>query len=251
MSAQQSLFPALVQHRGGEGLPGPAPGVVYIYALKCPDTGQVRYVGKAKEPKKRLTQHLSEARHKTGTHRRHWLQELLAADKEPVLEILEETSVSEWEQRERYYISLYKATGLLVNDTEGGDGMTTERAKKLWQNPEYRRKQVEAATGEKNGFFGRTHTPETRKILAEKCRHEVPWNAGKTGVYSDEVLANNRLQEHRKQVGRYTKAGELVDTWDSIRDLCRELGWDRRTAQRVLQGAKHFNSINGYKLHYI
>jgi group I intron endonuclease len=233
--------------RGG----GAGGGVVYIYALKCPDTLHVRYVGKSINPQKRLCRHLYEAKTGSKTHRHNWINQLTECGKKPLLEILEEVAANQWADRERYYIALYKPTGLLVNATEGGDGLTTEIAKKVWQDPEYRRKQVEAATGANNGFFGRTHTSETRRVLAEKCRHEVPWNAGKKGVYSTEYVERNRLQKHRKPIGRYTKSGELVDTWESARALCRELGWDRRQVQRVLQGAKYFFFIKGYGLRYL
>ncbi|TGE23528.1 GIY-YIG nuclease family protein [Hymenobacter metallicola] len=222
---------------------------VFIYALKCPMTMHVRYVGKTKNLKKRLYSHIYEAKKGKQTHRHHWLSALAVIGQEPIMEVLEEAPLDQWQERERHYIRLYRSTGWLVNGTEGGDGLTPEKAREFWQNPEYRRKQVEAATGERNGFYGKTHSAETRKVLAEKCRHEVPWNKGKSGIYSKELILNNRLQKHRKPIARY-KEGQFVDSWESARALCRELGWDRRHVQRVLQGTKHFNTIKGYTLAY-
>lgn len=40
-----------------------------------------------------------------------------------------------------------------------------EASKKNWETPEYRQKQIEARKGEKNGFFGKHHTEETKQKM--------------------------------------------------------------------------------------
>ena len=110
----------------------------FIYALACPDSGIIRYIGKADFPNTRFTNHLSEAR-KEGvkSHKLHWLRGLLASGKKPTLVIMEEVPFEEWEAKERHYIRLHRAT--ITNTTDGGDGCTAMR--------------------------GRTHSPETREKL--------------------------------------------------------------------------------------
>lgn len=41
-------------------------------------------------------------------------------------------------------------------------------AKRLWEDEEYRTKQIERMTGENNPFYGKTHTEETKQLLRER-----------------------------------------------------------------------------------
>ena len=50
----------------------------------------------------------------------------------------------------------------------------------IWsKTPEYKQKMRGATSGEKNGFYGKTHTPEVRKIISESRMGHIPWNKGK------------------------------------------------------------------------
>jgi hypothetical protein len=60
--------------------------MIEIYALCDPDSGEVRYVGKAKNAKARHKRHLSE-RH-LGRPVNNWVKSLLAAGKIPEVRIL-------------------------------------------------------------------------------------------------------------------------------------------------------------------
>lgn len=76
------------------------------------------------------------------------------------------------------------------------------------------------------------------------------WNKGKTGVYSEEQLGRMKVnQPNRKPVSLF-KDGYALDDYDSIRDLCEKMGFDRRTAMRVLKGEPGYNTIKGYKINY-
>lgn len=41
--------------------------------------------------------------------------------------------------------------------------------------------------GVKNGMYEKKHTEEIRKIISDKTKGRIPWNKGKTGIYSEEV----------------------------------------------------------------
>jgi len=97
--------------------------ITFIYALKEPDTGEIRYVGKSDSPKERFKQHVREAK-KGGTHNRTWILSLQKLGLLPVLEVLDSVPSVEWDFWEREYIRLFKALGFrLTNTTEGGDGV--------------------------------------------------------------------------------------------------------------------------------
>lgn len=95
----------------------------YIYVLKCPE-GNIRYVGKTNNIKKRISSHISEA--KKGKGRRYvlnWIQSLLVLDLKPLIEVIEECSSGNWQERERYWVEYYrKLIPNLCNNADGGLG---------------------------------------------------------------------------------------------------------------------------------
>ncbi len=96
--------------------------VTFIYVLKDPVTGEVRYVGKADKPSKRFVQHLQlHPRHKD--YRARWIRSLLKRGLKPQLEVVDEVPVEYWQALEAAYVAFYKELGFrLVNSTPGGDG---------------------------------------------------------------------------------------------------------------------------------
>lgn len=101
---------------------------VSIYALAEPDSGTVRYVGKARDAQARLRQHLADSQ-LVGTHPRVcWLRSLKAAGKTPLLLILETCTLETWEQAERAWIKRYMEQGAqLTNIAPGGGGSRSYR----------------------------------------------------------------------------------------------------------------------------
>lgn len=86
---------------------------------------------------------------------------------------------------ERFYIEKYKKCGICYNITEGGDG---------WD--------------------GHSHSEETKAKISQslKAKNLVPWNKGKTGIYSEET--RRRISE--SQMGRISptkgkKVGPMSD----------------------------------------
>lgn len=108
---------------------------IYIYQLLCPDSLQIRYIGKTKYPKYRLSSHLTTARkHKGNRHVCSWIKSLLLNKKLPIFNIIEECTEENWEEREIYWIAYFKKLGCnLTNHRKGGRGshnnLTTEEAK--------------------------------------------------------------------------------------------------------------------------
>jgi len=92
----------------------------FIYALAHPVTKEIRYIGKSNYPKRRLQEHHCEYRYKGNTHKKNWIKSLLKEGLRAELVILEECEKSNWQEREKYWISVYKER--LTNSNEGGAG---------------------------------------------------------------------------------------------------------------------------------
>lgn len=94
----------------------------FIYVLKEPDTGEIRYVGKADDPERRLYGHLRDAKRETN-HKSNWIRLLFGRGLEPVLEIVDEVLEEYWQQWEVAWMEFYRAEGCnLVNTNQGGEG---------------------------------------------------------------------------------------------------------------------------------
>ena len=65
----------------------------------------------------------------------------------------------------------------------------SEIAKRLWENEEYRTRQIERMTGDNNPFYGKTHTEETKQLLRER-RKEIWQNEEYRKKHSGENAAN-------------------------------------------------------------
>lgn len=98
----------------------------WIYALCDPETGEVRYVGRTDDIKRRLAIHLSAARSSgPRTHCANWIRSLLLQGKEPDVDVLDYVPVDQAHHMEREYIALwrYLIGDRLTNLTDGGDGL--------------------------------------------------------------------------------------------------------------------------------
>lgn len=95
---------------------------VVIYALRHPETNEIRYIGKAVDHKSRLWGHCSSAKNgKMPVNR--WVKKLASSGLKPVMTIEREVPASEWQQAEIDLIAKHRASGVrLLNVTSGGDG---------------------------------------------------------------------------------------------------------------------------------
>lgn len=88
-----------------------------IYGLLHPETGELRYIGKADDPGKRLATHMRDARRRK-TPLYCWIRSLAAA---PVMLVLESDCL-DWPSAERSWIARAKVAGIrLLNLAEGGN----------------------------------------------------------------------------------------------------------------------------------
>lgn len=131
----------------------------FIYVLKEPDTGEIRYVGKTDDAKKRLRTHIASRTRRC--HRVCWIQSLVKRGLGPILEIIDEVLVTEWQAWEAAYIQFFLEEGCdLVNSTLGGEGIT--------MTLEIRKKIGAAQRGDKNHMFGKKQSFDTIQKRTEK-----------------------------------------------------------------------------------
>lgn len=95
--------------------------IYQIYGLYCPFTDQLRYIGATSMSlKRRLLYHGYRAR-KQNSKRDIWLRSLMPL--KPIIQPIEVCDESNWEEKERYWISKFRDEGFdLVNNSGGGKG---------------------------------------------------------------------------------------------------------------------------------
>lgn len=92
----------------------------YIYALKDPDTKEVRYIGETCNMAHRYAGHLGKS---DGTDKCKWIQCLKSNGKLPVMDVVEVTTRDKKREREEYWIAYFKGAGFsLLNSENWGGG---------------------------------------------------------------------------------------------------------------------------------
>lgn len=134
----------------------------FIYILIDPRNQQVRYVGKSDNGEERYPKSWKLSK-KEGRHKRYWVESLLKLGLEPLLEVIDEVNIFEWEFWERHYISLYKSWGFdLTNLTIGGDGIS--KGHKMPPRSSEHMERIKASKI-KNGTWRKSHSLETKKKI--------------------------------------------------------------------------------------
>lgn len=101
----------------------------FIYALKDPNTNEIRYIGQTKKDIHiRLKNHITEAKGKREKNKKkNWLKSLLKKEQFPVIIVLEACSQDSLNEREVYWINYYSTKTNLLNMTKGGSTYYSDR----------------------------------------------------------------------------------------------------------------------------
>lgn len=212
---------------------------VFIYALIDPETNEIRYIGKAVNPKNRLLGHLREAKKNIKhNHKVHWIRKLLSKNLKPIVLTLEEVSEDIWREKEREYITFYKKQGFrLTNGTNGGEGIS------FWKLLEISKKRK-----------GSHHSEETKNKIAAtvKAGSKEKWTPELRAKLcaSQQIASKNRKPAGAilwKQNGlvhwqfrpiiKYNLEGKQIQTFnspDEITNYCGRKG--RRNIQEYCRG---------------
>jgi hypothetical protein len=104
---------------------------VYIYTLTDPETLDIMYVGKTNNITVRLWHHIKTATRYNAAKNR-WLISLSERGLTPELNVVETVQLSNWQERERFWIAEFRRMGFpLTNTLAGGNGPgeVSERAR--------------------------------------------------------------------------------------------------------------------------
>lgn len=215
----------------------------YIYCLLDPN-GNVRYVGKSDNPKRRLKEHLRHSKNKE-TYKDNWICSLSTKSQVPELFILDYVPYTEFVFWEDFYMILFKSWGFKLTNTscsiDNGDHFNLERNKKISEKlkgriitPEHREKLKMARLGAKASDITRLKFSELRK-------------GEKNPMFG--VKRNNSWDENkRKKILQLSLLGEVISEWDSVILAANSTNTNRSSINYVLSNKR--NSAGGYKWEY-
>lgn len=220
----------------------------FLYILLDPNTGLIRYLGKADNPFARFRDHCRKIRlRRTATN--NWISGLVKKSQRPLMEILDEVPESEWMFWEREYIRVFRAIGIpLLNHTLGGEGGALDaesQARRVAtitgrkQTPEHIEKVARAGRGRKRSeetrrklreaLTGRTFSEEHRRNLSlaitgrilsddhKKALSKSLIGKPKSPAHRAAIAAGNRgkvcSEEHRRRMSE-TRRGK---PWSELR----------------------------------
>jgi predicted GIY-YIG superfamily endonuclease len=107
---------------------------VFIYSLSTlEEPNNIRYIGKAKDLKKRLSKHVQPCQLQGNSHKVNWLKLVIKNGHTPIIKCIDIVDESEWKFWEVYWIEQFKVWGFdLTNSTSGGDGgLSKEQVEKI------------------------------------------------------------------------------------------------------------------------
>jgi hypothetical protein len=196
--------------------------MVKIYTLSCPDTKEIRYVGKTiKTLKARLQHHISTSK-KRKNYNANWIKSITNNNKEPVIELVEECDLNEWEFWEKYWISQFKNWGFkLTNYTNGGQGPHGRITKK-----ETKEKISKALKG--RIFSKKTKEKMSKSRIGYKHSKEIMEKS------STKRMGLKRSEETKEKM-RKSHIGKKMS--DSFKEKCaeRRRGKPALTVKKVMQ----------------
>ncbi len=198
--------------------------VIYLFS---DEEGFPIYVGKSKNFKSRVYQHLQRDRFRYNSYFYNWLNKQIAEDKEFYIDILEEASEDNWQDREKYWIQHYRDNGIeLKNMTDGGDGNNNQMF-----TEETRHKMALSQTGRKHSEESRRKMSESMKgrVFSEATRKKLS-DINKGKIYPEETKLKTS-----KAVIKYTLEGIIVEEFVSLTKASESIQSRKSSLQNAMK----------------
>jgi len=231
-------------------------GKCIIYALSHPDKpDQLRYIGRTVQNlHKRLFGHINDAKPR-NSKRKQWIMSIVDSGKRPRIWPIEVCDISKWEDRERYWIALFKP--ILLNVKPGGDHYQDQTGFK--HSEETKRKYSESRKGRTPHINNRLKTIERNKLgLSTEIRAKISKTLTGRKLTKD---ANEKRQAHpnyQSVVEKFKQSNEarkkkvrcleLDREFESLKSASSFLGISEAGISR---NAKSGRPIKGYTLSFI
>lgn len=233
----------------------------YIYALEYPE-GNIRYIGKTVNLRKRYHRHINDARKYTSSHRLAWIRSILNHNDIPYISIVDKVPLKDWQYWERYYIQYYREQGYnLVNTTDGGDGnqnpseeirsKISEGLKEYYiDNSPWNKGLKGVSTGYPKG---RKRSEADRQANSERKKqyfaiHSV-WNKDKCTLLEPEQNYVGRTDLKTRHIYQCDLNGVVLKEWRSVSVACHSLGFRRGGIADCLHKGR--NSAYGFIWKYV
>lgn len=205
-------------------------GNTFMYSLIDPVTEQERYIGKTDTPQRRLKEHLQDRR---KTHKSNWIASLLSRGLEPAMRILEEVPVTQWQERERYWIAYYRSLGCpLTNGSDGGDGIINPTPEDRAKRSENTRR-IMSDVNERARRVAKLHSPEAAMKRTETLKSLGPSFCLKVSKSKRYVQERSKGKESKKD-----KSGQEEQSHPKGRYLASGRGRGQRFAEEQYNTAK-------------
>lgn len=226
---------------------------VFIYTLCHPITGEIRYVGKTKNPQMRFHNHCNKL-HNEKTHKRNWINKLRKKELKPVMDIIDEVPEDEWKQWEIYWIEQFRAWGFrLLNHGAGGEGSVLgnstsfKKGNKSWNEGKgnYQSCLVckdvfKCSKSSNRKFCSRKCTSEFKRSIQDKTYYKkghTPWNKG----------MNIKLKKSIP-VLQYSKDDKFIKEYAGCKEVSEKYNCIPENIRRCCVGAS--KTARGFKWRY-
>lgn len=208
-----------------------------VYKLTNKANGKC-YIGGSLDVHKRRTEHFKPSRIERLNHLPLYEAISKYGKNNFEFEILEETNEDDLVEREEFYIKEFNSvedgynvssTALNLHDEDllvEHSRKLSERNKKNWTDPEYRKRITESSRA-----YQATVSDEEREN-AVKALNE----------YTDSI---------KLPVGQYDKAGNLIETYEGVREAERALGLPNDSVGKVCRGVKYRKTAGGFVWKYL
>lgn len=163
--------------------------IVYIYALLCPFSKDIKYIGKTVSPKNRIATHMYQSKKGRKGYVYNWIRSLTNKNQVPIMNILTVCDKNNWEECEKKFIKQYKNLGCkLTNILEGGNDGPKPGFKipSLWKEVYMLQKNTNIMLKEFPSVIeASTYLNKNEHVIAACCRGKRPTAYGFSWTYKN------------------------------------------------------------------
>lgn len=222
----------------------------YIYTLEHPETGEIRYIGKTTNLKRRAYQHFNiKICKKLGNkHLGNWLLSILNNNLIPIIKVVEECT-DNWVESEQYWIEQFRHWGFnILNITKGGEGFGYKHSEESKRKMSLAQKGLprnfsQKTLQEKRDVFKSDANPMKNPLYKQKVidarKENNNWvtESMKNGLRNrtKEAIKNNNHPAN-KAIIQYNLDGNFIKEWISFKEIKTILGFCDRALIDVCKG---------------
>ena len=202
---------------------------IIIYTLTDPRDNLIKYVGKTKDPIRRVRHHFSSGK-KNNNPCNTWTKKLSLIGTPPIFEILDIVSCNDWQYWEKYWIAQIKAWGFnLKNISSGGESGS---GRPPWNKGlTYVGHPNQSKPGSINPFYNKQHS----------CKTKTKISSAKKGIFY--------TTKKSKAVKQFDLDDNLIKNFNSLSDAQRVTGISKSNIYNVCIGKRR--QASGFKWSFI